>query len=107
MVGVIDISIAFAQSASSRNNPIGLGEGTCSVLDWLIISVTSAVFVALMYASVWLFKFGLRSRRLARFQLGVTVVSAFLAGLGIVFGTVSVLRWVECFFLILDDLDPF
>ena len=107
MVCATDISIAFAQSASSRNHPIGFGEGTCSVLDWLVISVTSAIFVALMYTSVWLFKFGLRSDRLARTRLGVTVASAFFAGIGIVFGTVSVLRWFECFFLMLNDIDPF
>lgn len=107
MVDLIDIGNAFAQSTGSRNNPMIFPEGTCSLVDWLMISVTSAIFVALMYTSVWLFKLGQKSLRLARIRIWVTVASAVLAGLGIVFGTVSVMRWVECFLLVLNDLDPF
>lgn len=96
-------SVALGHAASHSEAARIFPEDTCTLLDWVMISVTSAITVTLISISISLFKLGLRSTKLARLRFGVTVFAAALAGLGVVFGTVSVLRWVECFLLVLGD----
>ena len=103
IVGIVGISIALALDVGSSEENLFFPDGTCTLLDWIMISVTSAIAVILVCASMWLFKLGVTRSRLTRIRMVVTIASAVLAGLAIVFGTTSLLRWVECFLLLLGD----
>lgn len=103
MVGLVGMIVALAQAASRSEGAYFFRDDTCTLLDWLMISVTSAIAVTLVYTSIWLFKLSATSSRLTRIRLVVTVISATLAGLGIVFGTTSIMSWVDCFLLVIGD----
>ena len=103
IVRIVGISIALALEAGPSDATLFFRDDTCTLLDWVMISVTCAIAVILVSSSMWLFNLGVTRARLTRIRMVVTIASAVLAGLAIVFGTTSLLSWVDCFLLLLGD----
>ncbi|MXW54687.1 MAG: hypothetical protein F4X44_12770 [Gammaproteobacteria bacterium] len=100
---IVDISIALALEAGPSDATLFFRADTCSLLDWVMISVTCVIAAFLVASSMWLFNLGVTRARLTRIRMVVTIAAAVLAGLGIVFGTASIMRWVDCYLLLLGD----
>lgn len=103
IVRIVGISSALALEEGPSDATLFFRADTCSLLDWVMISVTCVIAVILVCSSMWLFNLGVSRARLTRIRMVVTIASAVLAGLAIVFGTASILRWVDCFLLLLGD----